>query len=299
IALQEIIEDQKRQLEELKIKIQELVSANQELGKQNQSLSKENLHNKNTVEDLKKKLTELNVQLEQLHQSSSEKEQTIRKLREELIKKDSSLKQNEEMQLAQKHLQEEIDRLQKEIKQQQLNTNQLESIIAQSKEAGKRYQQALQQKKGIYLARMERVSPIYLQIQQIEQKAKELEERRETEASTAAKTLATKLRLEIKSYLDNNESDEKSALNSFKINAKRHIENSKETLNQHREEWKYLLANVTLGVFLLGIGYLAAILINKATTGNYTFFSQTNSGKKLDALEKAISSTHSETLVYG
>ncbi|HAU0271547.1 TPA: type IV secretion protein Dot [Legionella pneumophila] len=299
IALQEIIEDQKRQLEELKIKIQELVSANQELGKQNQSLSKENLHNKNTVEDLKKKLTELNVQLEQLHQSSSEKEQTIRKLREELIKKDSSLKQNEEMQLAQKHLQEEIDRLQKEIKQQQLNTNQLESIIAQSKEAEKRYQQALQQKKGIYLARMERVSPIYLQIQQIEQKAKELEERRETEASTAAKTLAKKLRLEIKNYLDNNESDEKSALNSFKINAKRHIENSKETLNQHREEWKYLLANVTLGVFLLGIGYLAAILINKATTGNYTFFSQTNSGKKLDALEKAISSTHSETLVYG
>ncbi|HAT5035220.1 TPA: type IV secretion protein Dot, partial [Legionella pneumophila] len=241
----------------------------------------------------------LNVQLEQLHQSSNEKEQTIRKLREELIKKDSSLKQNEEMQLAQKHLQEEIDRLQKEIKQQQLNTNQLESIIAQSKEAEKRYQQALQQKKGIYFARMERVSPIYLQIQQIEQKAKELEERRETEASTAAKTLATKLRLEIKNYLDNNESDEKSALNSFKINAKRHIENSKETLNQHREEWKYLLANVTLGVFLLGIGYLAAILINKATTGNYTFFSQTNSGKKLDALEKAISSTHSETLVYG
>ncbi|AMP88948.1 LepB GTPase-activating domain-containing protein [Legionella pneumophila] len=299
MTLQEHTEEQKRQLEELKVKIQELLSENQEIGKQKHSLSKENLHNKNTVEDLKKKLTELNIQLEQLHQSSSEQEQTIRKLREELIKKDSSLKQNEEMQLAQKNLQEEIDRLQKEIKEQKLNINQLQSVIAQSKEAEKRYQEALQQKKGIYFARMERVSSIYWQIQQIEQKANELEERKETKAFTAAKTLATQLRLEIKNYLDNSESDEKSALNSFKINAKRHIENSKETLNQHREEWKYLLANVTLGVFLLGIGYLAAILINRATTGNYTFFSQTNSGKKLDELEKAISSTHSETLVYG
>ncbi len=42
-------------------------------------------------------------------------------------------------------------------------------------------------------------------------------------------------------------------------------------LNTHREEWKYIVGNIALGVLLIGFGYLAAIFINKQLTGNYTF----------------------------
>lgn len=313
LTLHDFIQEQKKQILELKENIQKLLSENLELGKKILTLNEENSHNRNLVEDLKKKLGQLNGQLEQLQQALNEKEQTIRKLAEELAKVSSVKKQEKptesklpqrmeedvSTQSAQRKLKEEIELLQEEIKQQKLNIKKLQSTISQSEDAEKRYEQAMQQKKGIYFARMERMSPIFLQIQQIEQKAKELKERKEEDAFKAAKKLAFNLRSEIKNYLDNSESDETIALNSFKTHAKNHIDKAKKVLNQYREEWKYILANVTLGILLAGVGYLAAILINKTITGNYTFFSKTDSGNKLEQLEEKISSASSTTLVYG
>ncbi|WP_081964879.1 LepB GTPase-activating domain-containing protein [Legionella norrlandica] len=288
-VLQELVQKQTRELEDLNGRLQQLLSDNRELSNQKHILSEENSLNRNNTQDLKKKLSQLTDQLEQLQQALSEKEQTVRELREELIK--VSIEDNEEMQFAQNRMREEIQILQEKIRQQQFNINQLQSIISQNKEAEKRYEAALQQQKGIYIARMERIAPIFQHITLIEQKAKELKARKEEDAYNAANILAINLHTEIKNYLDNKEPDETKALESFKINTKVHIDKSKKVLNQHREEWKYILANVTLGVLLLGVGYLAAILINKRMTCNYTFFSCTDSGSKVKKLEETIAST--------
>lgn len=69
-------------------------------------------------------------------------------------------------------------------------------------------------KKTHYFARMEKMAPVFIQIQGIEEKALELNERNELEASIAAATLADKIRKEIIKFAESEE-DEQLAFASF------------------------------------------------------------------------------------
>jgi effector protein B len=119
-------------------------------------------------------------------------------------------------------------------------------------------------------------------------KAIKLKKRKEEKAYTAAWTLAKALRSSLEQYASDGEFDERIALDAFKKSALNSIDQSKKILHQHREEWKYILANVTLAVLLVGLGYVAAGLINKKSTGSFTFFSKTDSANKLEELEDQV-----------
>jgi effector protein B len=186
-------------------------------------------------------------------------------------------------------LNNEVACLLKEQEQYKSTVTHLQQIIQSSADAQKNYEKMLKHTKNISFSRLARMAPILLQIQGIENKADELEERGEKEACKEARLLAARLRGDIKKYSKNKEHNEATALNHFKLQAAQHISLSKIVLGSHRETWKYILANITLGVFLVGVGYAAAVLINKQVTGNYMFFNKTASVKQVEQLEERIS----------
>ncbi len=171
----------------------------------------------------------------------------------------------------------------KEEQRQDLSTMIKNSLVAQ-----KRYEEALKHNKEICFARMERMAPILQQAKAIELKAHELKQRNEPEAAQMANWLAAQIRKDVKEYVDSKETHENKALSDFKKVAQAHVKQSTEVLNKHREVWKYILANVSIGILLIGVGYVAAMLINKHLTGNYTFFSKTQSGEQLELLEEEL-----------
>lgn len=59
---------------------------------------------------------------------------------------------------------------------------------------------------------------------------------------------------------------------TFKETCFTHIETERNTL-QDFVGWEQLLANIALFIVLMGVGYVAAIAINKKVTGHYLFFS--------------------------
>ncbi|KTD78781.1 LepB GTPase-activating domain-containing protein [Legionella waltersii] len=185
---------------------------------------------------------------------------------------------------------ESINRLKKELEQQkQQNESQVQKLVQENQKAQLQFESLLAQSKSVSLARQERLVPFLMQIQEMTTKASHLQKRHESDASIKALALSLNLRKEVQAYLNSNETDEGLALHNFKEKALACIDQStKEVLNTHREEWKYIVGNIALGVLLIGFGYLAAIFINKQLTGNYTFFSQTDSGKQLDNMEHQI-----------
>lgn len=264
-------------------------------------------HEKDSAEDkvteLEHRYTLLTQSTEQLQEHLMSKEKAITeamvKLREQahateenaarLIAASSERDKTEQARIK---LQKEMDALQLALRQQEIAAADLQQIIKDSEKAERLYQKALEDKKDRQFARMERMAPILLQVQEIEKKAKQLSNRKETAASDAATLLAGKIRKGIKKYTENGDSDEVVALNQFKEEARGHIEASKIILGEHREEWKYILANISLAILLVGIGYVAAALINKQVTGNYTFFSTTESKQKVEKLEEQIEVTN-------
>lgn len=78
---------------------------------------------------------------------------------------------------------------------------------------------------------------------------------------------------------------------TFKTNSLTAIQEADKRLDQHHQVKKILL-NLTLAVFTLGIGYLAAISINKITTGRFTLFNRHGLKNQLDDLEEDITSDH-------
>lgn len=190
-------------------------------------------------------------------------------------------------------LQQQVDALQEEVKQHANRKKELKEQLQENRAIQKEYEQ----NKNTQLFRMERIAPVLFQVQNIERKAVALKNRNELQAFNTANHLAQSIRMEIRNYAANEEQDEQVALELLQKNAKEHIKKSKVILCEHRQEWKYLLGNLSLGVLTAGIGYAAAAMINKYTTGNYTFFSKTDSEKHLDELEKALtfSQTHPTT----
>jgi effector protein B len=254
-----------------------------------------------TKETLKGKLSQLEVQYEKgakensrlLRENellSTELEDLV--VRTEEIKKQVLQLRDASSKYRKEHQQslESIKRLKKELEEQkQQNANQVQKLVEENQEAQLKFEHLLAQGKSLSLARQARLVPFLMQIQEMETKAITLQKRNESKASQKACTLSTNLRLEIQAYLNSDEKDEEVALHKFKKKALGCIDQStKEVLNTHREEWKYILGNIALGVLLIGLGYLAAIYINKKMTGNYTFFSQTDSGEKLENMEHII-----------
>lgn len=72
----------------------------------------------------------------------------------------------------------------------------------------------------------------------------------------------------------------------FKNTCFTHIENERSTLEKH-VGWQQILANVVLFIVLMGVGYLAGILINKKMTGQYLFFSP-NTDTKINGVIDCI-----------
>ncbi|MBL7481329.1 LepB GTPase-activating domain-containing protein [Legionella bononiensis] len=266
-----------------------------------------------SAQKLTEELKTLKIQMEQLHLQLSEKDRSISELQQQrtvtspvdkpLVAADlpstESVRSKEQDELIQQQLKKEIALLQEELKKRKAQTNPLDELIQLNSIAQQKYKTALEHNKPINFARLERMAPVLLQVNNIEMKAAKLAKRNETEAAAAALNLASQIRTEIKEYAESDEQNEQLALNNFKIKAGRHIDASKNTLIQHREEWKYILANITVGILLLGIGYAAAILINKQVTGHYTFFSKTDSIKQVEQLNESIVSNDIKPLSGG
>ena len=207
---------------------------------------------------------------------------SIKSLTEEL----SSVKLQAEQQLKDKEqlFSEEKEKLQQDVKKQQEELDDLQKLIKESREAQQKYEEATQNKKDTFYARMERMAPILLQVKRIEKKAENLLKRKEIIAYDETIKLANHIRHEVKKYAESSEPDEDIALHSFKEKAKKHVENSEEILGKHRQEWKYILGNISLAILLVGVGYVAAGLINKHTTGSFTFFNKTDAKKQTEGL---------------
>lgn len=288
---------------ELHDKLQQSEEQLQQLNKKNTQqhteLSQLQLKTEQTIQLLTAELKEQKEQCTQLNQQLDIKDQTILELSQKLSEAalevkpseealTEDLKREAEAKLLQEQLKTEIAALQSAHRKDKSEIGRLNMLIHSAKEAEKNYESALKDKKDICFARMERMLPIMQQIQRIEHKADELAQRDEAKASQEAYKLAHRLRADIKEYAESEEKNEDVALNNFKIKAADTVAKSKDVLSQHREEWKYILANITLGVLLVGVGYVAAILINKQITGNYTFFSKTESTKQLEEVEQSI-----------
>jgi effector protein B len=262
---------------------------------------------KSTAEDqarvLEHRYNALNQSMEQLEQHLKSKEAAIAeatsKLREQvLVTEENAARliaastEKDQTELAKTKLQTEMEALRLALRQQEVASSNLRKIVKETDEAERQYQQALEEKKGIEFARMERMAPILLQVQEIEKKAKQLGDRNEIAASDAATFLAGKIRNGVRKYAENGETDETVALEQFKEEARGHITASKVILGEHREEWKYILANISLAILLVGVGYIAVALINKQLSGNYTFFSTPDSKQKVEQLEERINETN-------
>lgn len=182
------------------------------------------------------------------------------------------------------------DRLRKELDDANAMSRALKQTHAEVEKAEQQYKKALETK-DLYYARKARLAPILVRIAHIEEKAQHLADRGHNDGAKAANMLAKNLRDEVENYAKGPATGEIDALKAFKAAAKNHVVVAGKELNQHREQWKYVLANISLAIMLLGVGYLVAGLMNKGMTGNFTFFSQTASGKQLDDLDNEIGGT--------
>jgi hypothetical protein len=83
----------------------------------------------------------------------------------------------------------------------------------------------------------------------------------------------------------------RSLTRQFQNECKVVIDQARPVLEKHRG-LKQVLGNILLAVLGLGVFYLAAICINKAVTGNWLFFSQTDTAKQLDKVENQLESLY-------
>tara|TARA_B110000879_G_scaffold209391_1_gene296997 strand:+ start:187 stop:1011 length:825 start_codon:yes stop_codon:yes gene_type:complete len=125
-------------------------------------------------------------------------------------------------------------------------------------------------------------------IQDVEQKISDvrlksinLSQRGFTQDAKVADTLANKMTELLKSFIDS------PADVDIKARCTPIINNAKQSLNSHRG-WGQVLTNLALAVAGLGVIYLAAGLINKATTGHFLFFNQTDTFNQVTTLENSF-----------
>lgn len=303
------IKKQQQQLSETTVSLTKEKAKNAVLEKAEAALSQGKLADKQTISKANETFAKLNQQLVDLQKDLKTKEDTIAELKSKVQRNDSNtkstqeitglyheaLKQVEQNKLVQDKLIKEIDGLQVRLEEQNAELEKVQKINSDISHVQKE-DETVAFNKTRYLARLEKMAPVLIQIQGIEKKAIELKERNELEASGAATAIANLIREDIIAFAESKE-EEHQALNHFKTQADLHINQSedglnnkkyKEVLNTHRAEWKYILANLALAIVSIGVGYGVASLINKAINGNFTFFSVTKSGQQVAQLEDSI-----------
>ena len=176
------------------------------------------------------------------------------------------------------------------IKESGLTPDALQQLIAEQIAAQKKYEDALEEKQNIQFARTLQMVPVVKRINALEKKARDLGLRHEVVAFNAANTLVTEMRKVLRAYIDS-EKSEHDALTDFKAQTPLLIDAAEKDLGEHRKKWKYVLANLSLAVLTAGVGYLAAMVVNKLVYKRFTFFSETDSHAKLKELEQDISTT--------
>lgn len=128
----------------------------------------------------------------------------------------------------------------------------------------------------------------------ISKKADDLRSRKFFLEADVAKKLAEDTHQDLEQYIG--KPSDPDALSVFKSNANQHIEAARPILEKHRG-WKQILGNLLLSIALLGVGYVAAISINKIRTGRFLFFQKTDSADKIDLLKKSIESLEQTDVV--
>lgn len=125
---------------------------------------------------------------------------------------------------------------------------------------------------------------IYLQAQEMQKNANDLEQQGDNEDCATAKALAVNLQSKttncFKKINDLNEfhSHEKkhpikTIITGYKKECTDLIADKKEVLEKY-PAWKKLLGNISLLILGLGVGYLAAAIYNKVQTGRFLFFNE-------------------------
>ncbi len=303
IAKQALLEQAEEQLQRL----------NETKQQQQEELSIRQKATTDSIKSLTEALDMQKAQSDEQQKQLDKKDEKILELRQKLeriavtnkpsdgttLPSEQKQKEEAEHQLMQKQYKEQISSLLKEKGNNKAEIARLNQLIDANEQAQKRFEEAKREGRDTYFARMERMIPIISQIQGIESKADDLNNRNESEAAQEAYKLANRLRNDIKDYAENPEKNEDKALDSFKMKATETIGKSKDVLSKHRGEWKYILANITLGILLVGVGYAAVALINKQVTGNYTFFSKTDSLMQVEKLQENISSQEIPSALKG
>lgn len=121
----------------------------------------------------------------------------------------------------------------------------------------------------------------YEQLEVIEKKAAELRAAGHLKAAEKAEKLHEQLYKGSVQYFNNRINDEQ-----FGTLCHQAIKKARPELETHRG-WKQVFGNLALAIIGLGIGYVAAGLINLAVTGHFLFFN-TDSANKLNEMEKVV-----------
>ena len=120
------------------------------------------------------------------------------------------------------------------------------------------------------------------QLELIQQKADELRKNGHILAAETAQTLHDTIRTSSTNYFSGNLSGA-----DFKQTCAQALNQAQPILEKHRG-WKQILGNIALAIVGLGVGYLIAAVVNRFANGHFTFFHETDSAKKLRALEGSV-----------
>lgn len=182
---------------------------------------------------------------------------------------------------------QEISRLQEQLQRKEHDLTTQEQMFQDRIAAQTEFEEALTKQQGVQYARTLNMVPVINQLKLLQQKADDLKARKEEKAATAAQQLLANMHQEVEKYIASDQ-DEASAVAAFKQSSQQFIKGASVELGEHRQKWKYILANLSLAVLLVGVGYVACMYFNKRSHGHYTFFSTTQSQAQLMQLERTV-----------
>jgi hypothetical protein len=137
------------------------------------------------------------------------------------------------------------------------------------------------QEKPTVIAKSDMQKYFEIQLNQITNKQQDLAKRGHEKAAQCALTLHGELKNNLRKLYSNDINTQ-----VFKKECTAAVNKARPELEKHRG-WKQFLGNLALAIAGLGVLYVVAGLIHKATTGNFLFF-KTDSASKLDKLDQAI-----------
>lgn len=133
------------------------------------------------------------------------------------------------------------------------------------------------------------VAPLSNMLTILSEKAKNLRSRGHIAAADTADTLVESLHTNMNQYTTGIYDK-----NDFKLASQAALNLAKPILSKHRNV-KHILGNIGLFFATLVVGFLVAATINKVKTGNFLFFKQTDSTKKVEGVNRYFQEMDSST----